>query len=143
MLWVPSASVMAAVLPRVYPQMLEEVHSHQDAGRATFIVSAAGNGVVESLAQVLRMEGGIVQQDANIAAASQLYLLGGAVAGKASVGPGGLLFMAGGTPAGNADLGSGARGSFFGGTVAVHVHAPGRARRVLSPATGKFPRTPV
>jgi HAD superfamily hydrolase (TIGR01490 family) len=51
--------VMAAILPRVYPQMLDEVHGHQDAGRATFIVSAAGNGVVESLAQVLGMEGGI------------------------------------------------------------------------------------
>jgi HAD superfamily hydrolase (TIGR01490 family) len=51
--------VMAAILPRIYPQMLDEVHDHQDAGRATFIVSAAGNGVVESLAQVLGMEGGI------------------------------------------------------------------------------------
>ena len=51
--------VMAAILPRIYPQMLDEVYAHQDAGRATFIVSAAGNGVVESLAQVLGMEGGI------------------------------------------------------------------------------------
>src|SRR6201996_8248215 len=51
--------VMAAILPRVYPQMLEEVHAHQDAGRATFIVSAAGNDVVETLAVVLGMEGGI------------------------------------------------------------------------------------
>jgi HAD superfamily hydrolase (TIGR01490 family) len=51
--------VMAAILPRVYPQMLDEVHAHQDAGRATFIVSAAGNGVVEHLAHVLGMEGGI------------------------------------------------------------------------------------
>jgi HAD superfamily hydrolase (TIGR01490 family) len=51
--------VMAAILPRIYPQMLEEVYAHQDAGRATFIVSAAGNGVVESLAAVLGMEGGI------------------------------------------------------------------------------------
>jgi HAD superfamily hydrolase (TIGR01490 family) len=51
--------VMAAILPRVFPQMLDEVHAHQDAGRATFIVSAAGNDVVESLAQVLGMEGGI------------------------------------------------------------------------------------
>ena len=42
--------VMAAILPRIYPQMLDEVHAHQDAGRATFIVSAAGNGVVEPLA---------------------------------------------------------------------------------------------
>lgn len=51
--------VMAAILPRVYPQMLDEVYAHQDGGRATFIVSAAGNGVVEPLAQVLGMEGGI------------------------------------------------------------------------------------
>jgi phosphoserine phosphatase len=50
---------MAAILPRVYPQMLEEVHAHQDAGRPTFIVSAAGNDVVETLASVLGMEGGI------------------------------------------------------------------------------------
>ncbi len=51
--------VLAAILPRVYPRMLEEVHAHQDAGRATFIVSAAGHGVVEPLAQVLGMDGGI------------------------------------------------------------------------------------
>lgn len=51
--------VMAAILPRVYPEMLDEVHAHQDAGRPAFIVSAAGNDVVESLAQVLGMEGGI------------------------------------------------------------------------------------
>jgi HAD superfamily hydrolase (TIGR01490 family) len=51
--------VMAEILPRIFPQMLEEVHAHQDAGRPTFIVSAAGNGIVESLARVLGMEGGI------------------------------------------------------------------------------------
>jgi HAD superfamily hydrolase (TIGR01490 family) len=51
--------VMAEILPRVFPQMLDEVHEHQDAGRPTFIVSAAGNGIVESLAGVLGMEGGI------------------------------------------------------------------------------------
>jgi HAD superfamily hydrolase (TIGR01490 family) len=51
--------VMAAILPRVYPQMLEEIWRHQDDGRATFIVSAAGNDLVFSLAQVLQMEGGI------------------------------------------------------------------------------------
>ncbi|HYG95743.1 MAG TPA: HAD-IB family hydrolase [Solirubrobacterales bacterium] len=51
--------VMAAILPRVYPQMLEEIYIHQDAGRPTFIVSAAGNGVVEQLAHVLGMDGGI------------------------------------------------------------------------------------
>jgi HAD superfamily hydrolase (TIGR01490 family) len=51
--------VMAAILPRVFPEMLAEVHAHQDAGRPAFIVSAAGNGIVESLARVLAMEGGI------------------------------------------------------------------------------------
>jgi HAD superfamily hydrolase (TIGR01490 family) len=51
--------VMAAILPRVYPEMLREIYAHQDAGRPTFIVSAAGNGVVEQLAHVLGMEGGI------------------------------------------------------------------------------------
>ena len=51
--------VMAAILPRVFPQMLTEVYAHQDAGRQTFIVSAAGNGVVETLAHVLGMTGGI------------------------------------------------------------------------------------
>ncbi len=51
--------VLAAILPRVYPRMLDEVYAHQDAGRATFIVSAAGHGVVEPLAAVLGMDGGI------------------------------------------------------------------------------------
>jgi phosphoserine phosphatase len=39
--------------------MLGEIHEHQDAGRSTFIVSAAGNDGVQSLAMVLGMEGGI------------------------------------------------------------------------------------
>ncbi len=51
--------LLAGVLPRIYPPMLEEVRVHQDAGRATFIVSAAGNGLVEILALVLGMDGGI------------------------------------------------------------------------------------
>jgi HAD superfamily hydrolase (TIGR01490 family) len=51
--------VMAAILPRVYPQMLDEVYAHQDAERPTFIVSAAGSGVVEPLAHVLGMDGGV------------------------------------------------------------------------------------
>lgn len=52
-------AVMAEILPRVYPQMLTEMHAHQDAGRPTFIVSAAGNDIVESIARVLGMDGGI------------------------------------------------------------------------------------
>jgi HAD superfamily hydrolase (TIGR01490 family) len=51
--------VLAGILPRIYPQMLGEVHRHQDEGRATFIVSAAGHDLVKTLAAVLGMEGGI------------------------------------------------------------------------------------
>lgn len=51
--------LLAGILPRIYPQMLAEVRKHQDAGLPTFIVSAAGHGVVELLANVLDMEGGI------------------------------------------------------------------------------------
>jgi HAD superfamily hydrolase (TIGR01490 family) len=51
--------VLAGVLPRIYPEMLEEVYSHQDAGRPTFIVSAAGDEIVQLIARVLYMEGGI------------------------------------------------------------------------------------
>ena len=52
-------AVLAGILPRIYPQMLDEVHRHQDEGRPTFIVSAAGNDLVRALAAVLGMEGGI------------------------------------------------------------------------------------
>ena len=51
--------LLAGLLPRMYPQMIAEVRSHQDEGRATFIVSAAGNELVALLARVLDMEGGI------------------------------------------------------------------------------------
>jgi HAD superfamily hydrolase (TIGR01490 family) len=52
-------AVLAGILPRIYPQMLDEVHRHQDEGHPTFIVSAAGNDLVKALAAVLGMEGGI------------------------------------------------------------------------------------
>ena len=51
--------LLAGLLPRMYPQMIDEVRRHQDDGRATFIVSAAGNELVALLARVLDMEGGI------------------------------------------------------------------------------------
>jgi HAD superfamily hydrolase (TIGR01490 family) len=51
--------LLAGILPRIYPQMVDEVRQHQDEGRATFIVSAAGNELVALLARVLGMEGGI------------------------------------------------------------------------------------
>ncbi|HET6830006.1 MAG TPA: HAD-IB family hydrolase [Solirubrobacterales bacterium] len=51
--------LLEGILPRIYPEMVAEVRRHQDAGRPAFIVSAASNGVVELLARVLDMEGGI------------------------------------------------------------------------------------
>jgi HAD superfamily hydrolase (TIGR01490 family) len=51
--------LLAGILPRIYPQMIDEVRAHQDEGRPTFIVSAAGDGIVKLLALVLDMEGGI------------------------------------------------------------------------------------
>jgi HAD superfamily hydrolase (TIGR01490 family) len=50
---------LAGILPRIYPQMIEVVHEHQDAGRPCYIVSAASQEMVEVLAGVLAMEGGI------------------------------------------------------------------------------------
>jgi HAD superfamily hydrolase (TIGR01490 family) len=51
--------VLAGVLPRAYPQMLEEAWRHQDAGRAVYIVTAASQEIAESLAQVFTFDGGI------------------------------------------------------------------------------------
>jgi len=51
--------VLAGILPRLYPEMLAEVHRHQDEGRQTWIVSAAGNDMVDTLAGILGMDGGI------------------------------------------------------------------------------------
>lgn len=51
--------ILAEVLTRIYPQVLAEVHRHQDEGRPTYIVSAAASGMVEFLAGILGMDGGI------------------------------------------------------------------------------------
>jgi HAD superfamily hydrolase (TIGR01490 family) len=53
------AEVMASILPRIYPQMLDELYAHQDAGRATFIVSAAGDDLISAIARVLGADDGI------------------------------------------------------------------------------------
>ncbi len=52
-------AVIEGVLPRIYPEMLEEVQIHREAGRPTFIISAAGTYVVEELARELGMDGGV------------------------------------------------------------------------------------
>src|ERR671938_1732749 len=51
--------ILAGVLPRVYPKMLEVAWGHQDAGRPVFIVTAASQEIAELLARVLVFDGGI------------------------------------------------------------------------------------
>ncbi|HKN94830.1 MAG TPA: HAD-IB family hydrolase [Thermoleophilaceae bacterium] len=51
--------VLAGVLPRLYPQMLQVAWEHQDAGRQVFIVTAASQEMAEMLAHVLHFDGGI------------------------------------------------------------------------------------
>ena len=56
------ARVLALVLPRVYPGMLELAHEHQDAGRRVYIVTAASQELAEILAHVLALDGGVGSQ---------------------------------------------------------------------------------
>jgi HAD superfamily hydrolase (TIGR01490 family) len=51
--------VLAGILPRVYPQMLEVVREHQDAGRPAYIATAASQPAAEILAHALVMDGAI------------------------------------------------------------------------------------
>ena len=52
-------AVLAGVLPRVYPQMLQLAWEHQDAGRRIYICTAAAHELAEVLAIVLGFDGGI------------------------------------------------------------------------------------
>src|SRR5437764_11569201 len=45
--------ILAGILPRIYPQMLEVAWRHQDAGRPVYIVTAASQEIAELLAPVL------------------------------------------------------------------------------------------
>ena len=51
--------ILAGILPRMYPQMLEVAWRHQDAGRPVYIVTAASQEIAELLATVLVFDGGI------------------------------------------------------------------------------------
>jgi HAD superfamily hydrolase (TIGR01490 family) len=51
--------VLAGVLPRLYPQMLEVAHAHQDAGRPVYICTAASQEMAEMLAHVLGFDGAL------------------------------------------------------------------------------------
>jgi HAD superfamily hydrolase (TIGR01490 family) len=56
------APVLAGILPRLYPQVLEIAHRHQDEGRRVYIVTAASKELAEILAHVLGFDGGIGSQ---------------------------------------------------------------------------------
>jgi HAD superfamily hydrolase (TIGR01490 family) len=49
--------VLAGVLPRLYPQMLDVAYRHQDAGVPVFICTAATQGTADMLAHVLGFDG--------------------------------------------------------------------------------------
>ncbi len=51
--------VLAGVLPRLYPQMLDTAYAHQDAGRRAYIVTAASQEMAEMMAHVLSFDGAI------------------------------------------------------------------------------------
>jgi HAD superfamily hydrolase (TIGR01490 family) len=51
--------VLMRILPRLYPQMLTIAYEHQDAGRPTYIVTAAAQELAEVLAQVMAFDGAI------------------------------------------------------------------------------------
>jgi HAD superfamily hydrolase (TIGR01490 family) len=51
--------VLAGVLPRLYPQMLERAYAHQDAGQPIYILTAASQEMADLLAHVLGFDGGL------------------------------------------------------------------------------------
>ncbi len=54
-----SPRVLAGVLPRLYPQMLQRAYAHQDNGERVYIVTAASQEMADLLALVLAFDGGI------------------------------------------------------------------------------------
>jgi HAD superfamily hydrolase (TIGR01490 family) len=51
--------VLAGVLPRLYPQMLDLAWDHQDAGRRVYIATAATQETAEMIAHVLGFDGAV------------------------------------------------------------------------------------
>ena len=52
-------TVLAGVLPRLYPQMLEIAYGHQDEGRPIFICTAASQEMADLMALVLTFDGAV------------------------------------------------------------------------------------
>jgi HAD superfamily hydrolase (TIGR01490 family) len=51
--------VLAGVLPRLYPQMLELAYAHQDAGRPVYICTTASQEMANALSYILGFDGAI------------------------------------------------------------------------------------
>jgi HAD superfamily hydrolase (TIGR01490 family) len=51
--------VLAGVLPRLYPRMLDRAYAHQDAGRPIFICTAASQEMADLMAIVLTFDGAV------------------------------------------------------------------------------------
>ncbi len=54
-----SPRVLAGVLPRLYPEMLQRAYAHQDAGVPVYILTAASQEMADLLARVLAFDGGL------------------------------------------------------------------------------------
>ncbi len=54
-----SPRVLAGVLPRLYPEMLQRAYAHQDAGELIYILTAASQEMADLLAHVLAFDGGL------------------------------------------------------------------------------------
>jgi HAD superfamily hydrolase (TIGR01490 family) len=52
-------TVLAGVLPRLYPRMLAIAYEHQDAGRPVFICTAASQEMAQLMATVLTLDGAV------------------------------------------------------------------------------------
>src|SRR5579884_3327165 len=51
--------VLAGILPRLHPEMIEIAYEHQDAGRPVYIVTAAAQELADMLAAVMAFDGAI------------------------------------------------------------------------------------
>jgi HAD superfamily hydrolase (TIGR01490 family) len=60
------ADVLAGILPRLEPQVLQIAYDHQDAGRPVYIVTAASQELAAMLAHVLAFDGAIGSQFSEI-----------------------------------------------------------------------------
>jgi HAD superfamily hydrolase (TIGR01490 family) len=51
--------ILAGILPRLYPRMLEIAYEHQDAGRPVYICTAASQEMADLIANVLTFDGAV------------------------------------------------------------------------------------